>query len=276
MTTFPEDAVKRIGDARRQAESDLKASLVLIEGDDITPYLFAFTSFAIALYDAEAEEFVGVCNESDSLEGILRNEVSSRIIESILPDKSLEIVRERRSGDAGRHPIIREVGSQVIHEEQSSGELRRAGEYIQGIHAQHGYWERFMPPHIGFFVRPRDNVRVREELSQVLQRRVFYWIGEFSLRRRVRRNAKDASQEAGQTASQSGRSIVRPENWEDIELSFISDHHLEIRVGGEVQKFHYKEIEGFEDRRTGKPSQLWTMVRVFHCQANGITLLNWS
>jgi hypothetical protein len=57
--------------------------------------------------------------------------------------------------------------------------------------------------------------------------------------------------------------LPRPENWEDIELTFIGDHDLEIRVGDKVQKVHYKEIEGFEDRRTGKPSQLWAMVRVF-------------
>jgi len=39
MTKLPEDAVKRIGDTRRQAESDLQASLRLIEGEDITPFL---------------------------------------------------------------------------------------------------------------------------------------------------------------------------------------------------------------------------------------------
>jgi hypothetical protein len=54
MTTFPEDALKRIGEVRRRAESNLKASLALIDGDDITPYLLAFNSFAIAVYDAEA------------------------------------------------------------------------------------------------------------------------------------------------------------------------------------------------------------------------------
>src|SRR5665213_2981168 len=56
---------------------------------------------------------------------------------------------------------------------------------------------------------------------------------------------------------------LRAKNWEDIELSFVNDHEVVFRVGDEVQKFHYKDIEGFEDRRTGKPSQLWAMVRVF-------------
>lgn len=172
--TFPEDAVKRIRDARRQAESDLKASLLLIQGEDITPYLRAFTDLAIALYDAEAEEVVELCNESDSLEGLLR-EVAARIIESILPDQGLKKVRDGRPENSDELSIIREVGSRVIYEEKSGGEIRPAGEYVQGIFAQHGYWERFMPLDLRFFIRSRDNSRVREELGQVLQRRAFYW-----------------------------------------------------------------------------------------------------
>jgi hypothetical protein len=39
-----------------------------------------------------------------------------------------------------------------------------------------------MPPHIGFFIRSRDNALVREELSHILHRRVFYWTGRFILR----------------------------------------------------------------------------------------------
>jgi hypothetical protein len=178
MTTIPNDAMKRIRDARRQAESDLKASLALIEGDDITPYLHAFTSLAITLYDAEAEEVVELCNESASLEGLLR-EVAARIIESILPDRGLKKVRDSRPEN--ELSIIQEVGSRIIYEEKSGGETRPAGEYVQGIFARHGYWERFMPLPIGYFIRFRDNARVREELSHALQQREFYWIGAFAL-----------------------------------------------------------------------------------------------
>ena len=181
MTTFPEDAVKRIGNARRQAESDLKASLLLIRGEDITPYLCAaFTSLAIALYDAEAEEVVELCNESASLEGLLR-EVAARIIESILPDRGLKKVRDSRPENADELSIIQEVGSRIIYEEKSGGETRPAGEYVQGIFARHGYWERFMPLPFGYFIRFRDNARVREELSHALQQREFYWVGAFAL-----------------------------------------------------------------------------------------------
>jgi hypothetical protein len=52
-------------------------------------------------------------------------------------------------------------------------------------------------------------------------------------------------------------------SWEDIELTFIGDHDVKVRVGGKVQTLNYKQIEGFENRRDGKPSQLWAMLRLF-------------
>ena len=58
-------------------------------------------------------------------------------------------------------------------------------------------------------------------------------------------------------------------DWEDIELFFIGDHDVEIRIGGKVQRRNYKEIAGFENRHTGKPSQLWAMLRVFGSLPNG-------
>ena len=181
MIKFSADAVKRIDDRRRIAESDLNSSLAAIQGDDITPYLQVFTLFAIALYDAEADEFVSTCKNLESFKTLLPR-VARRIIESILPDESLAIVRTRRPDNAGERPIIQEVGSQAIYEEESSGELKRAGEYVQGIFAQHGYWERYMPSHMRFLIRSRDNACVREELSHALQQREFYWIGAFALR----------------------------------------------------------------------------------------------
>jgi hypothetical protein len=211
MTSLPVDAINRIGDTRRRAESDLQTSLRSIEGDDITPYLRVFTLFATALFDAEAEEFVGICDDRDSLEEILRKEVTSRIIESILPDRSLDLVRAHRPDSADRRPIVQEADSQTIHEEDPSGELTPAGAYVQGIHARHGYWERFMPKHIAYLIRWCDNARVREELSQVLQRQVFYWAGQFTLR--------------VQTATRSHNGIIEgnmPTNiWESLRLGFM-------------------------------------------------------
>jgi hypothetical protein len=65
-------------------------------------------------------------------------------------------------------------------------------------------------------------------------------------------------------ATLSAATPTKPSEWEEIEISFTGDHDVEIRVAGaEAQKLSYKQIEGFEDRRTGKPSQLWVMLRVF-------------
>jgi len=71
------------------------------------------------------------------------------------------------------------------------------------------------------------------------------------------------SESSGRISEIRSEEMMRPENWEDIELCFVNDHEVVFRVGDGVQKLHYKAIEGFEDRRTGKPSQLWAMVRIF-------------
>jgi hypothetical protein len=58
--------------------------------------------------------------------------------------------------------------------------------------------------------------------------------------------------------------------WEDIEFSFIGDHDAEARIADtRARKVNYKEIAGFEDRRTGKPSQLWAVLRVFGSLPDG-------
>ena len=57
---------------------------------------------------------------------------------------------------------------------------------------------------------------------------------------------------------------LKAQEWEDIEISFIGDHDAEIRVPGAwARNLNYKEIEGFEDRRTGRPSMQWAMLRLF-------------
>ena len=56
---------------------------------------------------------------------------------------------------------------------------------------------------------------------------------------------------------------LKANDWEDIEMSFVGDHDVEIRIGGEVRTLNYKEIAGFENRHTGKPSLLWAMLRIF-------------
>src|SRR5262249_36496551 len=44
--------------------------------------------------------------------------------------------------------------------------------------------------------------------------------------------------------------------WEDVEISFLSEERIEIRIRDQRQTLNYSEA-GFEDRRTGKPSLAW-------------------
>ena len=177
-TSLNNEAKGRIKDARRQAETDLRARLNSIEGDDITPYLSAFTSFATTLFDAEAAELVDWSDDSGELKDSLA-QATVRIIESILPDRSLQEVLKLRGPDAAQRPLVQEMGSEALYEEDPSGKLVSAREHVQGAQARHGYWERFMPLRIGHWIRSRDKLRVREELSQVLLRQGFYWTGQF-------------------------------------------------------------------------------------------------
>lgn len=64
--------------------------------------------------------------------------------------------------------------------------------------------------------------------------------------------------------------LPRPQRWEDIEMCFFGDHDVEVRIGGASQQLNYKAVAGFEDRRTGNPSQQWTMLRAFAVLPGGV------
>ncbi len=48
--------------------------------------------------------------------------------------------------------------------------------------------------------------------------------------------------------------------WEEIEISFISDERVQMKVGKQLQTGNYAEM-GFADRRSEKPNQGWGMLR---------------
>jgi len=50
-------------------------------------------------------------------------------------------------------------------------------------------------------------------------------------------------------------------NWEDIEISFLSDERVQIRNGANSETLNYAEF-GFEDGRSGKPNRAWEALRV--------------
>jgi hypothetical protein len=57
--------------------------------------------------------------------------------------------------------------------------------------------------------------------------------------------------------------------WKDIEISFISDERVQVKVGTQVQTLNYTEM-GFQDRRSGKPNQAWGLLRGL-AQGDGIS-----
>ena len=53
-----------------------------------------------------------------------------------------------------------------------------------------------------------------------------------------------------------------PKNWAKVEIAFLSDERIEVRVGTRKRlTYNYPEM-GFEDRRSGKHSSAWTMLSV--------------
>jgi hypothetical protein len=53
----------------------------------------------------------------------------------------------------------------------------------------------------------------------------------------------------------------KPLSWQEIEIAFLSDERVEIRSGSNSRTtYNYGEL-GFEDRRNGKPSQSWVILR---------------
>ena len=54
--------------------------------------------------------------------------------------------------------------------------------------------------------------------------------------------------------------IAATTTWENIEISFLSDERVQIRVGKKTETRNYAEF-GFEDHRSGKPSRAWASLR---------------
>ena len=150
------------------------------DSDDVALYLPAFKAFASALLDAEASELFTVCKDADGFQTALESEVAPRIIEGVLPDRSLNRVKVRRTDEVKWLSIDHDMDTDLIWEVGPDGTRRLARAEVIGVYAQHGNWENFMPEGIRFHLRwPRNNATVRAVLSQVLQQRVQYWAGQF-------------------------------------------------------------------------------------------------
>jgi len=188
MANLPTDSIQRIADARRNAECELKVAISAIpETDDVASYLPAVTSFASALFDAEADELLPVSNDAQEFQTALENEVAPRIIEGILPDRSLDRVSALRTDEVARLSVEHEMDTDLIWEVAPDGTRKPARAEICGVYAQHGDWEHFLPKGVRFLVRWRgNNAAVRAAICQTLQQRVDYWAGQFHIRATAR------------------------------------------------------------------------------------------
>ena len=60
----------------------------------------------------------------------------------------------------------------------------------------------------------------------------------------------------------------REVDWEDIEITFLSDERVQVRMGEQNPTYNYAEM-GFADSRSGKPNQAWRLLRTL-AQAKGV------
>jgi hypothetical protein len=81
--------------------------------------------------------------------------------------------------------------------------------------------------------------------------------------------AEDSAKEPTETASQrSGSLSFRLNDWQDLEIRFLSDERIHLNVGECSETRNYAEF-GFEDRRTKKPNLAWVTLRAL-AQKEGI------
>ncbi|MEO8132038.1 MAG: hypothetical protein ABI822_33390, partial [Bryobacteraceae bacterium] len=64
-----------------------------------------------------------------------------------------------------------------------------------------------------------------------------------------------------------GAKVSAITNWDGLEIRFLSDERVQIRIVGKNETQNYGEL-GFEDKRTGKPNEAWKLLRTL-AQSNG-------
>jgi hypothetical protein len=191
MVDLAADSVRRIADARRTAESELKDALRAIakkddvarEPDNVAHYLPTFLAFASALFDAEAGELLVDCKDADAFQTALEG-VAARVVEGVLPDLSLIRVTGRRSDESKRLSIQHDMDTDLLWEVGPDGTRKSARAEVVGAFAPHGDWENFAPKAVRFELRTSEKnyVTVKAALFQRLHQRSWFWAGRFHLR----------------------------------------------------------------------------------------------
>jgi hypothetical protein len=173
-----DDAHERIDAARRAAESELERDLTpLGQTEDTLACAPAFAKFARALYGAEAQELIAHAATVERC-SVALEALAAHIVEAIMPDAGLDIVRASSANDAQPPNVIRDVVTGTLWER---GSVARDAAY-----GERGDWERFAPLGVKFFVRrslyPEANAAVRAALESALLAEQTYWTGQFRLR----------------------------------------------------------------------------------------------
>jgi hypothetical protein len=63
--------------------------------------------------------------------------------------------------------------------------------------------------------------------------------------------------------------------WGDIDLTFLSEERVQIRIGKELRTCNYSEF-GFEDRRSGKPNRAWALLMALAKSRDGLQRSEWT
>lgn len=54
--------------------------------------------------------------------------------------------------------------------------------------------------------------------------------------------------------------VQNPKSWQEIEITFLSDHRVEICLGSNRENYNYGDLS-FQDRRSGKENRAWITLR---------------
>ncbi len=87
---------------------------------------------------------------------------------------------------------------------------------------------------------------------------------------RIRRDAMMAAQSKHRQAADGAKGEnPRAETWDAIEIRFLGDHTVQIKVGHRMYSQNYAEM-GFEDRRGGRPNRQWAVLQTLACLSGTI------
>ena len=89
--------------------------------------------------------------------------------------------------------------------------------------------------------------------------------------KRQAQTEEELSQEEIKTQLEPIAKFPSPENlnWEEVNMSFVSNETLEIRARGVVKKYHYAQL-GFKDRRqVDVPNRLWSLLKYVFASEDG-------